>query len=375
MDGGAGLDIVLFGSDPIGTNAPGLRITVNADGSITSVGPIETEANLLNFEMLSGSFGNDIITGNDGNNMLGGGFGSDSIDGGAGIDTVNYQFSNLPAAPGTVLTVDLAAGTSFETLTTTTGVPPQTQTQTFTASDTLINIENVSGSTGADVIYGDSADNVLQGFLGDDRLRGNAGNDTLDGNVFTLFTHLQNTGPSPADGSDTADYATDPNGVNVNLATGVAADGYGDTDTLVSIENVTGSAFADTIVGDGLANVLAGLAGADTLTGGGGDDRLIGGGGADVVDGGDGFDIVDFSADPIAVSGPGLSIAIDGTTVAAVNAALGETKLATNVEAVVGSLGDDVVTGGTGDETFIAGAGDDLFDGGAGPDSVRFRTA
>ena len=136
------------------------------------------------------------------------------------IDTVNYQFNFQPA--GTVLTVDLGAGTSSEILTSPLAPIPGVPTQTFTASDTLINIENVSGTIGVDVIYGNAGDNVLQGFLGDDRLRGGAGNDTLDGNVFTLFTHLENTGPSPLDGSDTADYATDPNGVVVNLATGVA---------------------------------------------------------------------------------------------------------------------------------------------------------
>ncbi len=374
MDGGAGFDIVLFSGDAVPINGPGLRITVNADGSITSIGATETEANLPNFEMLSGSQGNDIITGNAGDNMLGGGFGSDIIDGGAGIDTVNYQFS-FPTA-GSVLTVDLAAGTSSETLTSPPiPLPVGPPIQTFTASDTLINIENVSGTTGVDHISGDAGNNVLQGFLGDDRLRGGAGDDTLDGNVFTLFTHLENTGPSPLDGSDTADYATDPNGVNVNLSTGLATDGHGDTDTLVSIENVTGSAFGDTLTGNDLANMLDGLAGADTLKGGAGDDRLVGGAGIDVVDGGDGFDIVDYSADAIAASAPGLSITIDGNTVTSVNAALEESEVAMNVEAIIGSLGDDTVTGGAGDDTYIAGAGDDQFDGGAGSDTVRFGTA
>ncbi len=39
-----------------------------------------------------------------------------------------------------------------------------------------------------------------------------------------------------------------------------------------SVENVTGSAFNDTLIGDGLANVLSGGAGNDTLTGGAGAD-------------------------------------------------------------------------------------------------------
>ena len=88
-----------------------------------------------------------------------------------------------------------------------------------------------------------------------------------------------------------------------------------------------------------------------------------------------GFDVVDYSADAVAESAPGLSITIDGTTVTAVNAALGETEVATNVEAVVGSLGDDVVIGDGADNLLIAGGGDDQFDGGDGSDTVRFDTA
>ena len=44
------------------------------------------------------------------------------------------------------------------------------------------------------------------------------------------------------DGIDTVDYSTDPNAVTVNLLTGIATDGFGGTDTLISIENANGSA-------------------------------------------------------------------------------------------------------------------------------------
>src|SRR5690606_6545848 len=46
-------------------------------------------------------------------------------------------------------------------------------------------------------------------------------------------------------------------------------------DMLVSIENLTGSAFADTLTGNAGANVLDGGAGADTMTGGAGDDTYV----------------------------------------------------------------------------------------------------
>jgi len=68
---------------------------------------------------------------------------------------------------------------------------------------------------------------------------------------------------------------------------------------LVSIENVTGSAFNDELRGDAGANVLAGLAGNDILEGRGGDDCLIGGAGDDTFVFGAGFghdQVADFAS-------------------------------------------------------------------------------
>src|SRR4029077_2526985 len=55
------------------------------------------------------------------------------------------------------------------------------------------------------------------------------------------------------------------------------------TDTLISIENVNGTAGPDTITGNEFANVLDGRDGNDTLDGGFGDDTLIGGAGIDTA--------------------------------------------------------------------------------------------
>ena len=110
-------------------------------------------------------------------------------------------------------------------------------------ADTLTSIENVIGSAYADTLTGDTNDNVLEGGAGADSLSGGAG-------------------------SDTASYEGDGAGVTVNLSTGSATDGNGDTDTLTGIENVIGSAFNDT---------LTGTTGDNTLSGGNGNfDVLIG---------------------------------------------------------------------------------------------------
>ena len=48
-------------------------------------------------------------------------------------------------------------------------------------SDTLTNIENLTGSAHDDTLTGDANANTLSGLAGDDTLQGGAGNDTLDG--------------------------------------------------------------------------------------------------------------------------------------------------------------------------------------------------
>ena len=67
-------------------------------------------------------------------------------------------------------------------------------------------------------------------------------------------------------GTDTASYAVSNAGVSVSLMTGLGSGGDAQGDTLVSIENLTGSALDDTLEGNGGANVLTGGAGADTVS-------------------------------------------------------------------------------------------------------------
>ena len=72
--------------------------------------------------------------------------------------------------------------------------------------------------------------------------------------------------------------------MTVSLAIRPAQDtGGAGSDTLISIENLTGSAFNDTLTGDASDNVISGRAGNDTLNGGGGDDTLDGGAGTDTA--------------------------------------------------------------------------------------------
>ena len=100
--------------------------------------------------------------------------------------------------------------------------------------DTLVSIENISGSQGNDRLTGNAAANILQGWNGDDALRGGVGADRLDGGA----------------GNDTASYDTSWAGVTVDLSTGIGSGGDAQGDILVSIENVSGSAGTDTLIGN-----------------------------------------------------------------------------------------------------------------------------
>jgi Ca2+-binding RTX toxin-like protein len=129
---------------------------------------------------------------------------------------------------------------------------------------------------GRDFLYGGAGDDVLAGGTGNDTLDGEAGNDVLMGGAGDDFL----TGGPGADrlyggaGRDRASYQFSSAGVSVNLATGIGTGGDAQGDRLSGIEDVRGSARADTIIGDAGPNRIEGWSGGDTLTGGGGADTF-----------------------------------------------------------------------------------------------------
>jgi len=225
-------------------------------------------------------------------------------------------------------------------------------------------IETGIGGSGNDTIIasdvsskliGGAGNDTLTGGAGDDVLVGGSGNNTLNGNG----------------GNDTADYSAAPGAINVNLATGVASNGYGGTDKLSSIETVVGSAFNDIIAAGSTAATLIGGGGNDALIGGAGNDILIGGAGNNTIDGKGGINTVDYSAAPAAV-------AVNLATGVASNG-YGGTDTLSNVQIVIGSAGSDTLiagssgatlNGGAGNDTLVGGVGNDVLVGGVGNDSM-----
>jgi Ca2+-binding RTX toxin-like protein len=131
------------------------------------------------------------------------------------------------------------------------------------------------GSAAGQYISGGAFVDSLSGLGGNDVLEGRNSADTLNG----------------GNGIDTATYLHAPSGLITNLASPGGNTGHAAGDTYISIENLAGSRFADTLTGNGGANRLDGGKGNDTLLAAGGNDRLIGGLGKDIQTGGAGADI------------------------------------------------------------------------------------
>jgi serralysin len=155
--------------------------------------------------------------------------------------------------------------------------------------------DTINGFGGNDHIFGLGGNDSLHGDAGNDIVSGGDGNDVLDGGLdgsplddsFIQDTDTLDGGA----GVDTATYSQLQHGVSVNLLQGIAI-GQGNVDTLISIENVTGSNFNDSLIGDAGANGFQGAGGVDFLDGGAGNDSLRGDGGNDIIKGNVGNDLL-----------------------------------------------------------------------------------
>jgi serralysin len=275
--------------------------------------------------------------------------------------------------------------------------------------DALPGLLGVLTGLGNDVIRGFGGNDTLIGYAGNDLLEGGVGADTLIGgtlNIVGKVGSLINT-----DGTDTATYANSFGGVIINL--GVTQDlnitvagitialdnatigmgGEAQGDKLSGIDNIVGSAFADTLYGNAIGNSFTGLAGDDTfygnggndtLDGGAGNDTLNGGGGADKMTGGAGNDhyFVHDAGDVIVeTTGNGsldwISTAVNYTLGAGHDIELlmaNSTFTTTNLVLTGNALAQRIV-GNAGANRINGGAGADTLQGNAGADTFVFSTA
>ena len=353
VNGGTGNDTLRNNSNRSVTFIGGL-----GDDTITGLGNHDTvdyssSANGVNVDLAAGTAtgdGTDELTnigdviGSSHDDTIAGDDRPNDLQGGGGIDTVDYSGVTSTSANGITLTL---------------GVPAIVPGTTSAGADTLGGFENVIGSPYNDSINGDANGNTIEGSAGDD---------TIDG----------------VGGQDTVSYAHSPAGVSVDLGSGLASDGYGNTDFIVtnSVENVTGSAHDDSLTGDGNTNDLNGGDGNDTLAGHSGNDTLNGGNGSNTADysaaaagvtaniaagaasaDGDGGTDTYLNIQNLTGSGQADSLTGDDGPNTINGAGSGDT--------IVGGAGNDVLNGQNGGgDTIDGGTGDDAIDGGTGSDDT-----
>lgn len=147
--------------DTVATTVEGSSCTkmgTQGDDTVTGTAGADVLCGLGGNDVLEGGGGNDTLYGGTGKDTLSGGAGDDVLDGGKGRDRGTYADSD-----GRV-TVDLRDGTA-----------------TGWGTDTLTAVENVTGSSGNDIIRGTVGANTLLGRGGVDLLYGRAGPDVLNG--------------------------------------------------------------------------------------------------------------------------------------------------------------------------------------------------
>ncbi|MEM9139772.1 MAG: M10 family metallopeptidase, partial [Pseudomonadota bacterium] len=232
--------------------------------------------------VLSGNGGSDTLEGGAGADILWGGTGADVLDGGEGADWARFNTSfaavsvNLNSGIGaggdaegdTFTDVEHAQGSAYGDLLTGDHLTAN-QFLGLDGDDTIF------GGGGHDFLLGGGGDDQIYGGTGRDVIRGGAGGDTLDG------------GTSP----DWVQYhASTSGGIVLDLGAGTGSAGDAAGDVLISIENIRGTNFDDTITGSSIRNILYGEDGDDVIFGGGGNDVLYGQGGTDTLIGSSGQD-------------------------------------------------------------------------------------
>jgi len=296
-------------------------------------------------DMLSGGAGDDELNGGGGNDLLKGGAGIDALDGGDGVDTAD--FSDATAA--VVVTLD--------------GANVVTATIGGVASDTLVNIENVIGGSGNDVLTGDAGNNVFAGRAGDDRIDGGGGTDT----VVYVGTLTKEALVAMAD--------VDPDTVGDQAGWQVIAGAEG-TDTLTNVKFVQHAGGRFLLVGNGgFADLDSALAAATKA----GDTVIYA---APPQAGTDVAVTVPDTGEDLNFSLPydaNFKITIQGNNNNTIQTGGGDDVIVTGNGNDVIKTGDgnDYVDAGEGDDQIIGGSGngDDVYDGGPGGNTMIYTSA
>jgi Ca2+-binding RTX toxin-like protein len=336
IEGGAGNDFLDGGDHTFtgdwatyATAVSAVTVNLSQQGSAQNTGGGGTDT-LVNFENLQGSNFNDTLVGDLNDNFLEGGAGNDTLNGGGqngsfspwGGDFASYNLANAGVRVSLLLQ---GAG----------------QNTVGAGTDTLIDIESITGSKFDDRLTGDANDNIIEGYLGNDIMVG--GDNTALGDMLA--------------------YILSPKGVTVDLSIIAAQNTNGaGTDTISGFENIFGSHFNDKLSGNGGDNLLIGEDGNDTIKGSAG---------ADFLDGGNGVDTASYAG-----SNSGVFVDLNVQDGETAQAGTGDENgdILSGIENLIGSDGDDTLIGDGEQNSLNGGLGADTLTGNLGKDFFRFSS-
>ncbi len=361
-------------------------------------------------DSIMGLGGNDTLTGGNGNDTLLGGDGDDFLNGGAGNDIMNASVGSDAVdytAASSGISVNLSANAQATRLILT--------GSTYSNDEWTVYIDGVGAVTYVVQPSDEEGSNIVN--LATNwaaAINASALNSILTATVeivggSTTILLQENTASGGFDCSaSVVDATTSDNSQNYPLFIKVETIVYpgqmqsGDeNDLLISVENIIGTSFDDTISGAAGANSLIGGSGADsisglggddillggddadTLLGDAGDDSLIGGNGNDILDGGAGYNTLagGLGNDTYYVSGwTRLSEAINGGIDTLIST-VGIINLPSNIENIIlqgsnpltatGNLLDNSITGNSGNNSLYGNDGNDSLFGLTGTDYLE----
>ena len=235
----------------------------------------------------------------DGDDEAESGDGPTNVLGGDGIDAVSYSDFYTDRGIGVAVRLDDVAND---------GRPGE--------NDNIhSDVEDIVGSSAADVLTGNAGGNHILGLEGNDLIDGGPGADVLDGGI----------------GADAVTYADRTANLSVRLD-GLANDGQaGEADNLLQVETITGGSGNDVLAEIGSATSWSGVL-ARQRRGLAQDDVLAGGPGRDTLDAGQGTDTVTYADHTGPVTPASTASATTGSPVRA---------NILNAENIIGGSGND----------------------------------
>jgi Ca2+-binding RTX toxin-like protein len=284
----------------------------------------------------------------EGSDTISSGLGNDWVDGGMGFDTLIVNYSTITSSGINWTGSDIMAS-------------PDNR-----VSYSDIERFNVTGTSGADTLFGGMYKDTLIGGEGDDYF-----------GYYFMDSRDIISGGTGIDRLDVLDLSQETNSLAIN--------NLGSTISLSNGGSITGvEVFNNISTGSGADKVTLTLDRSENVYTGEGSDTISAGLGNDWVDGGMGFDtlIVNYST----VSSSGINWTTPYSYSGEINASPDNRVSYSDIERfnVTGTSGADTLFGGMYKDTLIGGAGDDLFgdysyssdsiNGGTGIDTINSAT-